>query len=184
VPQHSPDSPFTNYTNSKGLRITVRKSTLCWLYGGGEKLSADRRLRVQESGEKQRAMDAPATAIQRNTSVALLQWCAFRVPEGVDGVLVGRVMSFRYLTGRTEHERQYSLDSAPVAVPAGKSARGLGCLCTWFSMEPTGELRYETAQHRFVPVESYVCTLPVPKCRNASHFYYDIDLVRMFQSFM
>lgn len=158
-----PKGPFVLHTKDNGVKVPIKKTTLCWLLSSGtSRLSSDRLHRVCEpmptsDNSNQDAEVAMRGAVQKS-AVAVGEWCAFRVQGQVR---VGRVLCFRYLTGRGR-ESTYTLPSAPVAVPDGVTARGLGCVCSWFAHAEDGRLTHSNVD-RVVPIEHYLRTLDAPQ---------------------
>ncbi|CAA3032908.1 Hypothetical predicted protein [Olea europaea subsp. europaea] len=159
APEVPPGSSFVVYTKDDGVQVTVRKSTLCWLYTqDAHRLSTNRFLRVREPGLSsavEQGEAGPRTNVAKCTYICTGDWCAF---QHAGKWRVGRVLAFRYLSG-VGRKRTYTLPSAPVSVPEGLTARGLGCICSWFKLSITGTLQHEAASNDFVPIDNYICTL-------------------------
>jgi len=159
---------FTLYTAPNGVQVMVRKSTLCCRLSEGSRVSADRLLRVQEGrdGPSRVAVKQPQ-AIERAQDLAVSHWCAFKeTAQATTGeILVGRVLSFKFLTGGTASSRQYSGETAPVTSPS------VGCLCSWFAVREDGTLDYLPADHRWRPINWYLFTVPPPQRQGKRVFY-------------
>lgn len=140
-------------TCANGVKVTVRKGTLCWRLGEEPKLSADRLLRVQEGRDRVVRPAAQPDSVTRSESLAVNQWAVFR---GDAGTVVGRVLTLRYLSGATEKRRQYQSESALTTSP------NLGCVCSWFEVSEEGRLTFLPADHSVRPLTSYLFTCPPP----------------------
>ena len=128
---------------------------LCWLYSSKRFLSADRQIRARGTQDRGGAPAAAVCGLRRDVNVAKGDWCAFNIGGQLR---IGWVLGFQYLSETGRHAK-YSLPTAPVTVPDGVKARGLGCLCTLYSIEETGRLKREPPRDYF-PIESYVLTVP------------------------
>lgn len=160
------NSPMVFYTKQSGAKVPINKSTLCWVLEGGlDRLSSDRLVRVQQGSstkDTDNGLVAVTKAVRRRT-IATGEWCAFQ--EECNGELqVGRVLSFRYLSG-SGREQLYSLPSAPVCVPEGVHARGLGVLCSLFAVDADGCLNHLTSS-KVLKIEKYAFSIPSPQVVN------------------
>lgn len=164
VQDFSHDSIWVYYTKENGAKVPIRKSTLCWqLAQGRERLSSDRLLRVQQEDTRNpREALARATEVTRGREIGTGEWCAW---QEENGVVVGRVLAFRYLSG-TGREQVYSLPTAPVTLPSGAERRGLGCIYSFFSMSPTGILRAQERSRNMIQIEKYLYSVPSPRVVN------------------
>lgn len=123
-------SPFTIVNIKNGNSKIVRKSSICWLLTKNKSyFSSDRLQRVKEQDVLRGAAGrSHTTKIDSNTSqfsvrqeVFIGEWVLF----GCQGeLLIGLVLSFVYLCGKTFREREYSLDYAPVI----EFSQGLGII--------------------------------------------------------
>ena len=102
--------------------------------------------------------------------VSIGDWCAFRSED--KGVAVGRIEAFRYMSGTTWENQEYSDMSAPTEPPA-KTARSLGGLCTWYKINQTKELVPTSMDvHGYYDVSHYLYTLPKPSIQVRSNKYF------------
>lgn len=160
-------SPFVRVKDGNGHESIIRKSSLCWMLSKGDtKLSADRLIRVSSKLVSHTNTGGPAPTISPSVEekVFLGDWCAF-IEKG--SVVVGRVLAFSYLSGSTVKNQEYSLLSAPTKPPE-KNARGLGALCTWFSIKGRTLHPLQMDMHGYYSLEFYICTLPRPSYNNNS----------------
>ena len=94
--------------------------------------------------------------------VTIGDWCAFTA-ENQKNISIGRVLAFSYLSGPTWRSQQFSGIEAPVLPPAGTKKRGVGCLCTWYTLLRNKKLQVSTMDvHGYYNLENYICTLPKP----------------------
>lgn len=165
----SPLCPFVKVLDGNGNMCVIKKSSFLWLLSSGDtRLSSDRLLRVQSSEVSQpRKSTIPLgpTSISvpyKAESVFIGDWCAFY--EG-KSIFIGRVEAFSYLSGSTWKNQQYSLLAAPTVAPKD-NGRGVGCLCSWFTI---GKRNLESVimdVHGYYSIDNYICTLPRPKIEN------------------
>lgn len=176
------NSPFVQVAHGSGKKSIIKKSTLCWMLSSGtNSLSSDRLHRVKApittlTSAHDHARDATRHSgeAMRDDTVSIGDWCAFRSPDG--NALVGRILAFSYLSGKGK-SREFSASSAPVQRPNKKGkGKGLGCLCSWFSIEPDGKLIQAVMDyHGYYEIENYICTVPKPAIKD-SHLYIDINI--------
>lgn len=163
----SETSPFVLVGDGYGNPNIIRKSTLIWqLSSGDTRLSADRLVRVQKapvthSIQKQMQLLSPF----KEERIHVGDWCAF-VEKGK--IVIGRVLSFSYLSGTTLKNQEYKHLSAPVTPPE-RNARGLGCMCSWFSFKATNRVLQHMSMdlHGYFSIEFYLCTIPKPIVKNS-----------------
>lgn len=122
----SPDenSRFVNVTGKNGAK-TVRKSSLMWTLSNSiGKLSSDRLKRVRGTSNKR----APNRQLEfvdislwnqpcyKATEIKIGDWCVFQnmFEKNTTEFLVGNIVSFRYIGGRTNTEKIYKYDYALV----------------------------------------------------------------------
>lgn len=85
-------------------------------------------------------------------------WCIFRNLDQniMTKYILGNVLAFRYINGKTNREKQYSLDFAPVYHE--KNSRGVEVLASWYSMDTNG-IVIGHAVSSFINIEQYVVNL-------------------------
>lgn len=72
--------------------------------------------------------------------------------------MIGLILSFSYLCGKTFREREYSLEFAPVHC----HKKIIGALCTWYTWDDEGKLiKWNKIQYSFANIDCYKATLIV-----------------------
>lgn len=155
-------SPFVKVLNSEGEVSIIKKSALCWLLRSeNSKISSDRLQRVQE--KLNTTINTHHTVVShpsREEDICVGEWCAFKFEDGSIGV--GRILAFSYLSGTSLKHQEYSKLEAPVSSPT-ENARGLGCLCTWFTIKKNELVVTQMDVHGYYNINNYVCSIPRPK---------------------
>lgn len=150
-------SKFVEITNTDGTARTVLKSSVIWAFTESKgKLSKDRLSRVQSPrttpttprkrrlNDNSQANEPNSKKQKRNTTfshaneVSIGDWCLFKnsnntsdIIDDIDSSLVlGMVLGFKYIKGKSEKEKQYSLESVPSS-SENTSNRGIEVLATW-----------------------------------------------------
>lgn len=70
--------------------------------------------------------------------------------------ILGNVLAFRYINGKTNKDKQYSLDYAPVCHKT--NLRGIEVLASWYSMDTNGKVNSH-AICSFINIDQYVANL-------------------------
>lgn len=91
-------------------------------------------------------------------------WCLFAYRRKL---LIGLVISFSYMNGKTLRAREYSRIFAPVASQSS-SVNPIGVLCTYFNLEPDGILHKELSQSVYVDITNYKGSILAPVFENNS----------------
>lgn len=158
------DSPFVLVGDGFEKPEIIRKSSLVWLTDNDTKLSSDRLIRVQQQTNHSVRKQVNLLKPTREETVYVGDWCAF-VEDGK--VVVGRILAFSYLSGTTLKNQEYKHLSAPVKPPE-KNARGLGCMCSWFSFKGNNRTLHPISMdsHGYFSLEYYICSLPRPVVKN------------------
>lgn len=132
-------SRFIEIVLDSGIKKTVRKSTLLWtLTDSTKKLSNDRLKRVRDASKEATSMKkqpkrrrlefmktdsagktSPVLSLLKKDELQIGEWCVFKFRKtesnkSSDVFVLGNILSFKYIKGRTEKENQYSWDFAPV----------------------------------------------------------------------
>ena len=125
-------SPFVVVTRDDGTVVTLKKTTIVWVCENGvKKQSSDRNTRVTQSSNfiiaRKFIVSFPETR-----KIRLSDWCIFKsdVTKGrgknkKHRVLVGRVLSFRLMSG-TKQELKHKIYH-------WDGEENVGVLCDWFS---------------------------------------------------
>lgn len=114
--------------------------------------------------------------------ISIGEWCFFSRKEydnifsetEDDGfnvnLLLGNVLGFTYLDGKTFKQREFSRTSAKVqAHPEIGPQRGVGVLCSFYTCDLNGLLtNVPDDKHQFINIESYVATIKPPIYVNKS----------------
>lgn len=107
-------------------------------------------------------------------------WCRFRshIMNGQPkNFIIGRVLSFEYIQGKTEKEKQYSLDTAPISSNTSNK-RGILALAVWKMLNIEFTLEVLPSPSFFANIEDYVAHLDSPKCLENPNF--KVDLSKLF----
>lgn len=181
----------------------IRKSSIVWsILEGKKKSSNDRLTRVRTSKEvgltpvkkKSTSTDEPNSKkikIREDLyildSITVGDWCIFKMLDDqshtytVNGqlknVILGRVLAFKYIQGKSEKEKQYSLDSAPVSSNTSNK-RGISVLAVWHLLSNDLSLESLSIPSFFVNIENYVVHLNSPKSLENSEL--KKDLLKLF----
>lgn len=152
------NSPLIDITLASGAKKTVRKSTLLWtLTESKQKLSSDRLKRVRDAGQdtkpKKRRRLEFKKAVSPNHNVSILslirkdelqigEWSIFQYTkltetnEPIEVFVTGNILSFKYINGKTEKDKQYSWEFAPVTPDPKCQLKGIEVLASWFEVVP------------------------------------------------
>lgn len=156
----------------------VRKSTVVWsILEGKNKSSNDRLVRV-----RQKIGMAPDSGIKKSTptqeplpkitkirddlyissEIGVGDWCIFKIcrdnPNEYDrlkNIIIGRVLCFKYINGKSEKEKQYSLDIAPIQ-STSSNKRGIEVLALWKDFKNNSSVEPMLNPSFFVNIENYV----------------------------
>lgn len=155
-------SPFVQVADGNGTPCIIKKSSLCWLLRSEDsKISSDRLLRVQQDSPAMPLCNPSNVLVPcREETISIGDWCAFIFEDSSIGV--GRILAFSYLTGTSLSNQEYPKLDAPTTPPP-RNARGLGCLCTWFSIKKQQLSVTQMDLHGYYDIKNYVCTIPRPK---------------------
>lgn len=161
---------------------------MCWLLTTeGTSLSSDRLQRVRgqvgallKTQESQLCEQPGSVSFAKRVSIGM--WCVFRPLEIDKEFLIGRIVSFSYLSG-VGRSRQFSLKVAPTTPPT-ENARGLGCLCVWYCINESGRLVIVERNHQFYDLADYVCTIPCPSLCNGTYLKLHSDVINSIRKFL
>ena len=161
-------SPFVEVThNNKSAYI--HKTTAVWLLQEGERISSDRLFRVRAKQPFAIEQQNQERHLNTNPFVCLTinvgDYCMFKVSD--ETYKLGKVLQFSYYKEKTKKAKQFL--SSSVHLSSGKE--NVGVLCTWYtSTSPSSPSKNSCAVfsmvscsdlvHRYIPVSSYLCTLP------------------------
>lgn len=158
----SKTSPFTIVADAHGKEIVVRKSSICWFLNKNcGRLSSDRLQRVMEkeySSKPQSTLKSNLLTPSCKTcdDVTVGEWCLFRQTEN-NVILLGLILSFSYLEGKTGKSREFSKECAIINY---KSNREVGVLCSWYSYDTEGNIEPALIEnHGYISLRNYICTI-------------------------
>lgn len=165
-------------TLENGTTKRIRKSTYLWtLTDSAKHLSNDRLRRVQETNDstsrkakRQLVFKKEVAPNQREHVLTLSKydeiqigdWSVFTfVKESKNVFVLGNIIAFKYIKGRTAKERQYSWEFAPVKPPKDvKNPRGIQVLATWFEISSKTTFFPVKIPHSFfINIDHYVISL-------------------------
>ena len=143
-----------------GTDIYIHKTTLCWLFQEGERVSTDRLFRVRKKqplscDEKTK----PSTESQDESTcpevlpaIRVSDVCAFVDPES--GWKLGKVIKFANYMEKKIGSRNYSSDTVTIS-----NSEKVGILCSWYKRSDTKFTVVCSHEQVFQPVTSYLCTI-------------------------
>lgn len=175
-------SAYVQVTSKSGLCKTVRKSSVVWLLTNSiEKLSSDRLRRVQNSSNvtpSRRQLQFQQLTFSETTlcvcdELQIGHWCVFRYDANkmvktnhtsANKIVLGAVLAFKYIKGRTEKEKQYSWDFAPVSPDINDAdKRGVEVLASWYEFGVNGKLHpIQNMNGFFINIDNYVLSIANP----------------------
>lgn len=200
-------SSMIKITLANGTKKTIRKSTYLWTLTDSRKhLSSDRLKRVQgvKMDEKLTKSTKPATrrlvfkkenncsgpilTLSKCESLQIGDWCIFQIEKDKAPVFVlGNILSFKYIEGRTRKERQYSWEFAPVTAEKNVKPRGIEVLASWFKIGSSANLfPIDKVNSFYIDIKKYVFNL---NCSNIKldqssgclTFTSDVEVLKQFQ---
>lgn len=163
-----------------GLNKTVRKSSFLWsLMDPGKQLSKDRLKRVQEAQasskndtkrkqtsrrlvfKKDPAHTDSILSLNKSNELQIGDWCVFQTEQNNKTVFVlGHLMSFKYIEGRTMKSKQYSWEFAPVTPQSDVTPRGIEVLASWFEIgSNTNFFPVDKMNSFYINIDKYIVTL-------------------------
>lgn len=142
----------------------VKISKVIWaLSNSSEKLSSDRLNRVQRRKSARRQLEfvnvpMKEKQIYKVAEIKVSDWCIFKstLPNENAKYILGNILAFRYINGKTNKEKQYSLDFAPVVHE--KNLRGVEVLASWYGMDTNGTVTSHVGCF-FHNIDQYVANL-------------------------
>lgn len=143
----------------------IKKSYIVWLLSQSKsKLSNDRLKRVQQrkdgesNGPKKKRAEIDISKSNgfenednsRKSEIEVGDWCIFK--EEIQCNVAGEVLGFKYSNGRTEKDKQYILDSAPVFDDNAQ----LEVLATWYKLNDEFTIQPITKPSFYIKMDQYV----------------------------
>lgn len=170
---------FVEIALEDGTKKSVRKSTYLWtLTDPAKHLSNDRLKRVQEASshtnpkkvKRQLVFKKEVSPNQvedvltlfKNIEIQLGDWCVFKFEKGGTNIFVlGNIVAFKYIKGRTAKERQYSWEFASIEPEEHvKNPRGIEVLASWFEVGSNTTFTPVEEKHSFfIDINKYIITL-------------------------
>lgn len=107
------------------------------------------------------------TDVQVKDWIQVGDWCFFkRYEDGPDGqkpvenVVYGAVLTFKYINGNNQREKQYNLDVAPIN---SENERGVEVLATWYKYGQNDMLEpFSNNNNFFINIRNYIATVGSP----------------------
>lgn len=172
-------SRYVNVNTSCGKK-TVLKSSLMWsLSSSKDKLSTDRLKRVRGISKKNPHRQLEFVDVSmlnqpmyKATEIKIGDWCIFQniFDATQTGFLLGNILSFRYIDGRTKTDKTYSWDFASVekkqsndpnsAQESSNEKKCIEVLASWYKvdLEHTAHSS-ESVRNTFIHMQFYVANL-------------------------
>lgn len=155
---------FVNVVSKRGIK-TVRKSSLMWnLSGCKNKLSSDRLRRVRGSSNKKtpyRQLEFVDVSMINQpmckaTDIQIGDWCIFRnvFDANKNTLLLGNILSFKYVHGKTNKQKKYSWDFAKVS----GNSREIETLASWYQINMEN-ITFDYTKITYIHLQHYVATL-------------------------
>lgn len=134
-------------------------------------LSNDRLKRVQGAQEQKDARkrlilsrEMSGMRLNKAKEIQLGDWCVFRPNDGCDFML-GSVSGFQYIAGKSDKERQYTWDFAPVAPEhlSEDKKRGVNVMSSWYHIDSAMQIkRLDGLNCFYINIDNYVATFMDP----------------------
>lgn len=180
------NSPFVQVLDEDGTTKLIKKSAIVWdASQPKEKLSNDRLKRVQarreteKNGPKRKSAEQNISGVKKVKTqnsffkldeIEIGEWCVFskkidashnHSENGIhNSFVIGSVLGFKYIAGKTERDKQYSLDIAPVSHD-GPNKRGLEVLALWYDLNNDFTLKPMRSPSFFNDMDNYLgCVKP------------------------
>lgn len=166
--------------NKNGRIVHIKKSTFIWtLQSETEKVSPDRLHRFQDSTVNESLLLTFQNKILNEVKIG--EWVLI---TATSGFLVCKVYGFTYLSGK---RLSYSRNSAPIHLPDGVEARGIGLKGAYFELTPfDGDFIVELLDDSddiCMAIESYKTHLKKPSPK-AGLMLFDEDSVAYIKTYV
>lgn len=184
------NSKFIEICYTDGSKQVVRKSSIIGLLSDStKKLSSDRLKRVQDSAESIDLHKSPKRIklncgmnlterkqhIYKCDEISVGEWCIFALEldnasfidvskEGIiKNVIIGTVLAFQYSKGKTDKQRQYRKDTAPISKKA-ENDRDISVLSNWYTINTEGNpISMKGSGSFYIPINKYLATIENPR---------------------
>lgn len=169
-------SPFVDVDTVNGKsKKTIRKSTyLSLLIESNGSISKDRLKRVQDANKKNSHVrrlifnrtNSLNSSIEISEEIKIGDWCLFK-DESVNNnhkLVLGQIIAFQYIIGKSMKQRQYSWDFAPILADENQhDKRGVQVLAVWYDIELSGNLSAKSlVKGSYRNINCYIATLVNP----------------------
>lgn len=174
------NSRFIEVFDQDGTQKIVRKSTLVWLMTERKSLSNDRLTRVQIHKEEVSTSRKRSIIQQQNTGtkkrnveisfrisndIQIGDCCIFKrfddkthiyIENGHHkDIIIGTILGFKYISGKTEKEKQYRSDIATVKINISNK-RGLEVQALWYGLNENFTFETMPIPSFYINIENYV----------------------------
>lgn len=182
------DNRYIDIVDERGSTKTILKSSLVWLLSETKGvLSNDRLRRVQvpsTASYRKRKLDVPVSFsyneknqidVLKSDEIRVGEWCFFQRASLTDilnvqrlqchDILYGLVVGFRYIHGKTDKDKQYTLDFVPISYEGIHQERGVEVLATWYKYkcETDKTLVPSSAENSFfINMNNYIASTCAP----------------------
>lgn len=113
-------------------------------------------------------------------SINIGQWCLFYLGNRF---LIGLVVGFSYLGGRTYRSREYSRNFATVVPPVSSVAKTVGVLSTYYNWDFNGTLTEVIQDKFYLDIKHYRATISEPTYEK-NQVQINISLVKEINDFI
>lgn len=149
------NSKFIDVLEEDGTTRSIRKSAVVWSFlNTTPNVSNDRLIRVQGPKDtatkccyiRKEISDADKVKVhgifEIVKEIVIGQWCIFKKSDIAhindvnlyhQNLVIGIIIGFKFITGKNEKEKQYSLNSAPIRTDSNKE-RGIEVQATWYEL--------------------------------------------------
>lgn len=163
-------TPFLKIILKNGKEMTVRKSSLIWLFQNDmKKISTDRLLRFRSRIRKNKKFD-----ICKEKVIKTEEWCIFRLGTDIPYV-IGRVLGF--FVKNTKNNSTNNLDQTQCKV----SNKKITCIANWYELQSDNTLTYRNDQ-TYITIANYVSTVVEPKCCINNVLYYEESIANRIRN--
>lgn len=189
------NSKYIRIFNPDGsAKIVLKSAIVSLLADRTEKLSSDRLKRVRETplqktAKRQKTQKPECLSNLSNLKICskifIGDWCIFKydpelfptikLPDNtLKNILVGSVLGFKFINGKTEKDKQYHLDSSTVIDDKTKKNRNdLNVLSSWYAISELDETRdtlIPLGYNLHLNINNYKCTAPIPTITEGNIF--------------
>lgn len=130
----------------------------------------------QENYSKRKKESEPIHSAEELTvgDLALFRSNSQMVDNYGPGCVLGMILGFRYIKGRTEKDKQYTLDSVPISAE-NTSNRGVEVLATWKNIDENFQPNSFPGNSIFLNINSYIATIKMTNNFKLQNFSNEIE---------